>query len=145
MAVNTVFTNLRGWLDRLRETDRLAEAKPGIPLEFTLAAVAKRLDGRKAVLFPRPGGHEIPVVAGIVADRAWIAEAMGVEPDEVLQRYEAAISEPLPVEAIPERSPSMTPSKSPNDFSNRSSSSSVSAIPPDPPAPCDPVPPEPVP
>ena len=38
----------------------------------------ERLDGVKAPLFPRPGGHALPVISGLVSDRAWIAEAMGV-------------------------------------------------------------------
>ena len=70
--------DLRQWLDRLEETGRLAVARPGMALRFELAALAKRLDGTQATLFPRPDGHAIAVVSGLVSDRAWIAEAMGV-------------------------------------------------------------------
>ena len=61
---------LRGWIERLEATGRLARARPGIPLRFTLAAVAKRLDGRRATYFPEPDAdgrrHPIPVVSGLV-------------------------------------------------------------------------------
>ena len=95
------YRTLRSWLDRLQATDRLAVARPGVSLDFTLAALAKRWDARKAVLFPAPLGldgrrHEIPVVSGLVSDRGWIAEAMGVEPGAVLDRFRAAAERPLP-------------------------------------------------
>ena len=51
-----------------------------VGLRYELAAIAKRLDGKRATLFPQPGGHAMPVVSGLVSNRAWIADAMGVEP-----------------------------------------------------------------
>jgi 2,5-furandicarboxylate decarboxylase 1 len=88
--------SLRDWLDHLAARDRLVAAAPGTGLRFALAAIAKRLDGRRATLFPRPDGHAIPVVSGLVSDRAWMAEAMGVEPGEVLSRFQEAALAPLP-------------------------------------------------
>jgi 2,5-furandicarboxylate decarboxylase 1 len=89
-------TTLRGWLDHLAAHDRLAVATPGVSLQFELAAIAKRLDGMKAMLFPRPGGHDMPVISGLVSDRRWIAEAMGVGPDALLARFQDAALNPLP-------------------------------------------------
>lgn len=90
------FTTLRGWLDHLAAHDRLAIAMPGVSLQFELAAIAKRLDGMKATLFPRPGGHDMPVISGLVSNRQWIAEAMGVGPDALLARFQDAALNPLP-------------------------------------------------
>ena len=87
---------LRDWLDHLAARDRLSIVKPNVDLRFELAAYAKRLDGRRATLFPRPGGHRVPVVSGLVSDRGWIAEAMGVEPSELLTRFQEAALDPLP-------------------------------------------------
>jgi 2,5-furandicarboxylate decarboxylase 1 len=89
-------TSLRDWLDRMESTGRLARAKPGIPLEYTLAAVAKRLDGDKAVLFPEPDGHPVSVISGIVSRRSWIAEAMGIDDDALLDHFRDAVLNPLP-------------------------------------------------
>lgn len=89
-------TTLRDWLDHLAAHDRLAVIKPEAALRFELAAIAKRFDGVKATLFPRPGGHAMPVISGLVSDRQWIAEAMGVEPGEVLARFQDAALNPLP-------------------------------------------------
>src|SRR5262245_42146064 len=81
---------LRDWLDRLAAQDRLTIAGPGVDLRFELAAIAKRLDGRRATRFPWPGAHRIPVVSGLVSDRQWIADAMGVEPGELLAAFQHA-------------------------------------------------------
>jgi 2,5-furandicarboxylate decarboxylase 1 len=89
-------TSLRGWLDHLAARDLLAVMRPGTSLQFELAAIAKRLDGIKATLFPRPGGHSMPVISGLVSRRNWIAEAMGVEPADVLTRFQDAALNPLP-------------------------------------------------
>src|SRR5882672_8071318 len=87
--------SLRDWLDHLAARGRLAVLKPKIGLKFELAAYAKRLDGQRATLFPQPGGHAIPVVSGLVSDRGWMAEAMGVEPAEVLTRFQDAALNPI--------------------------------------------------
>jgi 2,5-furandicarboxylate decarboxylase 1 len=89
-------TTLRGWLDHLAAHDLLAVIRPNTSLQFELAAIAKRLDGVKATLFPKPGGHAMPVISGLVSDRQWIAEAMGVQPAEVLTRFQDAALNPLP-------------------------------------------------
>jgi 2,5-furandicarboxylate decarboxylase 1 len=91
---------LRDWLDHLAARDRLTVLKPNIGLKFELAAYAKRLDGQRATVFPKPGGHPIPVVSGLVSDRGWIAEAMGVEPSEMLAAFQQAASHPTPWQEV---------------------------------------------
>ncbi|HEY1365003.1 MAG TPA: UbiD family decarboxylase [Xanthobacteraceae bacterium] len=88
--------SLRDWLDHLAARERLLVSKPGVRLKFELAAIAKRLDGRRATLFPHPDGHALPVVSGLVSDRGWIAEAMGVEPEQLLERFQEAALDPVP-------------------------------------------------
>jgi 2,5-furandicarboxylate decarboxylase 1 len=89
-------TDLRAWLDHLAAHDRLAIICPGTDLRFEIAAIAKRLDGHKAALFPRPSGHAIPVVSNLVSDRGWLAEAMGMPPSKLLEAFQKACAEPLP-------------------------------------------------
>lgn len=50
-------TRLRDGMDALANSDRLASAGPGVELRHQLAGITARLDGRKATLSPRPGGH----------------------------------------------------------------------------------------
>jgi 2,5-furandicarboxylate decarboxylase 1 len=95
------FSSLRGWLRHLAADDRLAVARPGIGLRHELAAVAKRLDGTQAVLFPQPSGHTMPVVSGFMSRRAWIAEAMGVLQSQLLSHFRAACDRPTPWREVP--------------------------------------------
>lgn len=71
-----------------------------MPLRYGVAGLANRLDGAGATLFPGPGGHAMPVVAGLLGSREWIAEAMGVEPAGVLARYGQACTEPRPLREV---------------------------------------------
>jgi 2,5-furandicarboxylate decarboxylase 1 len=89
-------TDLRAWLDILAASDRLAVAQPGVKLRFELAAIAKKLDGHKATIFPRPDGHSIPVISGLTSDRGWMAEVMGVSNDRLLATFQEAALNPLP-------------------------------------------------
>jgi 2,5-furandicarboxylate decarboxylase 1 len=91
---------LRDWLDHLAARDRLAVLKPNLDLKFELAAYAKRLDGLRATLFPRPDGHAMPVVSGLISDRGWVAEAMAVEPADVLARFQDAALNPVPWQEV---------------------------------------------
>ncbi len=92
--------SLRGWLRHLASTDRLAVAREGVSLEYELAAIAKKLDGKQAVLFPKPAGHSVPVVSGYVASRSWIAEAMGTTDSELLACFRDASERGTPWKEI---------------------------------------------
>jgi 2,5-furandicarboxylate decarboxylase 1 len=86
---------LRSWLAHLDESGRLASITRPVALKHELAAIAKRLDARKAVVFLDPDGHSIPVVSGFMSRRSWIAEAMGVPEDGLLKRFRDAADHPL--------------------------------------------------
>jgi 2,5-furandicarboxylate decarboxylase 1 len=96
---------LRDWLDHLAARGRMAVLPPALGLKFEIAAYAKRLDGQRATVFPKPsgdtpGGHAIPVVSGLVSDRGWMAEAMGVEPSDMLAKFQEAAENPLPWDEV---------------------------------------------
>jgi len=92
--------DLRRWLAHLAATDRLAIAHPGVGLEYELAGIANRLDGVRATFFPSPDGHAVPVVSGIVSNRAWMAEALGVSGDALLTHFQHAAAHPLANEPV---------------------------------------------
>jgi len=95
-AASRPITRLRDWLDHLAGHGRLAVARPGAALDFEVAAIAKRLDGTKATLFPSPGRHPVPVVSGLISDRGWMADAMGVPAGKVIERFQSAALSPIP-------------------------------------------------
>ncbi|WOH53405.1 UbiD family decarboxylase [Bradyrhizobium sp. sBnM-33] len=88
--------DLRAWLAHLAQRGKLAVAREGVELADELAAVSKRLERDRAVLFPVPGGHDIPVVANLFAARDWVAESIAVGAEQLLARFLAAAREPLP-------------------------------------------------
>lgn len=108
--------DLRAWLAQLVGEGRLAVATENLSLRHKLAAVAKRLEREQAVLFPKPDGHAVPVVANLLADRSWVADAIGVPERELLSRFEHAARHPLPcvevtdapVQAVVHRKPDLT-------------------------------------
>lgn len=91
---------MRQWIAHLDKTGRLSKTKAGVPLDFTLAAISKKLDGRQATLFSKPDGHETSVISGIVSRREWIAEAIGVKGDQLLKRFRDAVNNPIPWQEI---------------------------------------------
>src|SRR6516164_9427300 len=95
-AGQSAHPDLRGWLQWLAATDRLAVARKGISLIDELAAVAKRVENERAVLFPAPGQHSIPVVANLFANRGWIADSLHIPSAELLSRFQHAVRHPLP-------------------------------------------------
>ncbi len=88
-------TDLRQWLNRLADSGRVAVIRPGVSLEHELAAIAKLLDGKQAAYFAQPAGHTVPVIAGFMSRRSWIAEAMGVPESGLLARFQEAAANPL--------------------------------------------------
>ena len=92
--------SMRQWIGHLDKTGRLSKTKAGVPLDFTLAAISKKLDGRQATLFSKPDGHETSVISGIVSRREWIAEAIGVKGDQLLKRFRDAVNNPIPWQEI---------------------------------------------
>jgi len=95
-ASNSTTPDLRSWLQQLSALDRLAIAKPGLSLIDEIAAVSKRLENDKAVLFPSPSGHTIPVLANIFANRTWVADSLGISTDKLLPRFQSAVRNRLP-------------------------------------------------
>jgi 2,5-furandicarboxylate decarboxylase 1 len=96
MVGHNAVSDLRCWLTALESSGRLAVAREGVSLIDELAAISKRLELERAVVFPSPGGHAIPVVANLFANRGWVAESIGVPPEQLLNRFQEAVRRPLP-------------------------------------------------
>ena len=92
--------DLRRWLSYLAERDRLAIAREGISLVDELAAISKKLERDQTVLFPRPDGHDIPVVANLFTTRGSVAESIGVTDEDLLARFQEAARKPLPCREV---------------------------------------------
>ena len=89
------FPDLRRWLQRLSATGRLVVTRKGVGLTDELAAVAKKLELERAVLFPSLGRHSIPVVANLFTNRCWVTDSIGVSLEDLLTRFRDAVRRPL--------------------------------------------------
>ncbi|WP_260924142.1 UbiD family decarboxylase [Novosphingobium sp. 9] len=87
--------SLRDWMERLQATGRLAIANPDRDLVHEVAAIANRLDGHKASVFPKVGAMDGTVICGLLSDRNWMAEALDVAPSELIALYKRACDEPV--------------------------------------------------
>lgn len=92
--------SLRTWLDYLKGKEELAVIDKRVSLEFELAAVTKKLDGQKAVLFTRVEDYEIPVVAGTASTRKQFADALDVTEKELIHKFLQAVDSPIPCQPI---------------------------------------------
>jgi len=92
---------LRAWLRRLREEDLLAVVTRQVDPRFETAAVTRRLDGRRAALFTRPGDAGIPVVAGVACTRWMLAAACGTDEAGLVDRLLEAEAAPRPCATVP--------------------------------------------
>lgn len=87
---------LRPWLAHLEATGRLAIMKPGIKLKHELGGIANRLDGKKATLFPAAGDSDVSVISGLLSDRNWMAESLGLDGSVLLEVFQNAVARPIP-------------------------------------------------
>ena len=89
-------TSLRGWLDHLAARDRLAVIRRAPRCNSSLLPSPNASTASRRHCFRVRAGISMPVISGLVSRRNWIAEAMGVEPADVLTRFQDAALNPLP-------------------------------------------------
>jgi 2,5-furandicarboxylate decarboxylase 1 len=90
----------REQLELLEEMGEVRHVTRAVNPRFEVAAVAKRLDGGPVLVFDHVEGHDMPVVIGLDADRRRIARSFGETPQGLVERYVAAIADPLPCEIV---------------------------------------------
>jgi 2,5-furandicarboxylate decarboxylase 1 len=98
------YPTLRAWVERLRSDGLLAVVPRRVDPRFELAAVTRRLDGRRAVWFARPGGGAVPVVTGVASTRWMLAEACGATEADLVGRLLEAEARPRPCAVVPQSS-----------------------------------------
>lgn len=47
------------------------------------------------LVFPKPGGHKIPVVGGLLGQRQWVAELLNIPEESLLSTFQRALKSPL--------------------------------------------------
>ncbi|CAH0343922.1 UbiD family decarboxylase [Bacillus sp. CECT 9360] len=87
--------SLRTWLEYLQSTDRVAVIDREVSLQFEVAALTKKLDGKKATYFTNVEDFEIPIVSGICATREQFAEALETDQYQLLSKFTEAVTSPV--------------------------------------------------
>jgi 2,5-furandicarboxylate decarboxylase 1 len=92
------FRGLREFMELLKSEGELACIQEQVELDQELGAVCvKSLRGRgPALLFERPGGSKIPILANLLATRRRFALAMGCEPEDTHREWNRRAEHPLP-------------------------------------------------
>jgi len=86
----------RGWLGFLESRDLLIRIKKKISPKYQLAALTKRLDGRKAVLFENVGDYRTPAVSNICFSRECFCWAAETRKEDLIGFISKAIEKPTP-------------------------------------------------
>ncbi|SFD94689.1 2,5-furandicarboxylate decarboxylase 1 [Bacillus sp. OV194] len=84
----------RTWLAHLESTGRLVAIDKKVSLEYEVAAVAKKLDGKKAVYFSNVENYGMPVVSGICSTRDDFAEALETDQYGIIPKFTEAVTSP---------------------------------------------------
>ncbi|SFJ81688.1 UbiD family decarboxylase [Thermoflavimicrobium dichotomicum] len=90
----------RTWLEHLQSVGRLAVIDKKVSLEFELAAIAKKLDGKKSTYFTQVEDYAVPVVSGICSTRVDFAEALETDQYEMIPKFIKAVTSPLPCRLV---------------------------------------------
>jgi len=84
--------SFRGWIERLRTSGRLLEAKKTLSTHIEAAAFIKALE--PTPLFFHVNESRIPIAANLCASRELISEYFDLRPDQIVSRLLAAIENP---------------------------------------------------
>ena len=86
--------SLRGWMDVLQQEGILKTVRREVSLEYELAALGKKADGKYTLLFNNVGQNNMPVITGTAGSRASFAKAVGVPAEELVTAFAKAQANP---------------------------------------------------
>ncbi|HWE10462.1 MAG TPA: UbiD family decarboxylase [Solirubrobacteraceae bacterium] len=87
--------SLRAVLAQLEDAGELIRIPEPVSLHYELSALLAAADDGPALLFERVVGGDMPVVGGVLASRARIANGLGVGVDGIQERMLRGLAEPL--------------------------------------------------
>ncbi|PFN99403.1 3-octaprenyl-4-hydroxybenzoate carboxy-lyase [Bacillus sp. AFS076308] len=90
----------RTWLKHLQTEGRLAVINRNVSLQYEIAAVSKKLDGKKATYFTNVEDYSIPVVSGICSSREDFAEALETDQYGIIHKFNEAVASPTPCRLV---------------------------------------------
>jgi 2,5-furandicarboxylate decarboxylase 1 len=92
---NVLDTGFRSALARLAAAGRISTHKGLVDPHLELAALMKRLDGDKVLLFPRVRGSDVPIIGNLLASRPNAETAFGTDYREIRQFVSRSLDNPI--------------------------------------------------
>lgn len=86
--------SMRDWIDVLKSDGLIKTVSRKVSLEYELAGLGKKADGKHALLFLNPSGSNMPVVTGLASTREMFAKAMGIPPEKLVEAVSDAQASP---------------------------------------------------
>jgi 2,5-furandicarboxylate decarboxylase 1 len=86
--------SLRCWLDKLQTAGILKTIGREVDLQFEMAALGKKADGKYTLLFTNVKNGKMPVVTGVAGSREVFAQAVGVPVKKLVDTVAAAQANP---------------------------------------------------
>ena len=86
--------NLRSFLTKLENENKLVRIKKEVSIEYEIANILYSLD-EKPVIFENVKGYNFPIFGGITSNRDNIAEALGTSKDKLLLKLVDALRNPI--------------------------------------------------
>jgi 2,5-furandicarboxylate decarboxylase 1 len=90
----------RTWMEHLQSSGKLAVINKPVSLNYEIAAIAKKLDGKKAVYFTEVENYGMPVVSGICSTREDFAEALETDSYGIIPKFTEAVASPAPCKVV---------------------------------------------
>ncbi len=87
--------SIRPFLERLEQDGELLRIPKPVDREFEISAFLSAADAGPALLFEKVNGSALRVAGNLLNSRARIAQALGIQPAEIVPRIHRAIREPV--------------------------------------------------
>lgn len=94
----------RGWIEFLEYKDLLVRIRKAVDPKYQLAAVTKKVDGQKAILFEHVGNYQVPVASNLCFSRDCYSWCMEINKEHLIEQILNAMEQPEPcayVESAP--------------------------------------------
>lgn len=93
--------SLRNWIEIMKKENVLKTVSKEISTEFEIAAIGKKLDPDKGVLFNNVRGYDAPVITGLAGTRERMARSLSLTVEELMERFNNALSSTTPCRIVP--------------------------------------------
>ena len=98
--IDNIHTSFRSAIQRMSELKRIQVYKDPIDQDLQIAAVMKKLDGGKAILFPSVAGSDVAVIGNLLCCRENCEAAFGTNYQEIRRLIDRAFNNPVEPELV---------------------------------------------